>query len=59
MDNLEYLEKQKYAESESNDIEYRKTKALEIIAEQLIHIDNTLEAVVTVLENIETTLNRR
>ena len=68
MTNLEYLEKLKkdnFREFVTNDgnykeyIEGRKTIALEIIAEQLIHLDNTLEAVVTTLENIETSLNRR
>ena len=68
MNNLEYLEKcktsniRKFVLSNGNykeHLEGRKVLSLEIIAEQLIHLDNTLEAVVTTLENIETSLNRR
>ena len=74
MDNLEYLENIKKADEKhhnDNDIgieeivvdvyyeEYRKIKALEIIAEQIINLDNTLACVITTLENIDTTLNRR
>jgi len=39
--------------------EYRKVKALEIIAEQIINLDNTLAVVVTTLENIETAVKQR
>jgi len=74
LDNLEYLENIKKADEKhhnDNDIgieeiagdvyyeEYRKIKALEIIAEQIINLDNTLACVITTLENIDTTLNRR
>ena len=38
---------------------YRKTKALEIIAEQIINLDNTLACMIPCLENIETTLKNR
>jgi len=64
MTNLEWLSKLKrdddgYSDIETSKLEFRTAKALEIIAEQLIHLDNTLEAAVTILENIETALNRR
>ena len=68
MTNLEYLEKLKkdnfreFVTEQGNyreHIEGRKVIALEIIAEQLIHLDNGLDAVITTLENIDTTLNRR
>jgi len=39
--------------------EYRKVKALEIIAEQIISLDNTLAIVITTLENIETAVKQR
>jgi len=39
--------------------EYRKVKALEIIAEQIINLDNTLAVVVITLENIETAIKQR
>ena len=59
MDNLEYLEKLKkdgfrefVIKDASADLENRKLLALEIIAEELIHIG-------TDLENIEVILNRR
>ena len=38
--------------------EYRKVKALEIIAEQIINLDNTLAVVVNTLENIETAIKQ-
>jgi len=40
-------------------VEIRKVYALEIIAEQMIHLDNTLDAVITTLENIETFIRQR
>lgn len=39
--------------------EIRKVKALEIIAEELIKHNETSGCIVTALENLETTLNRR
>ena len=72
MNNLDYLENRKDEDDGRRkdedplsisvsewEIEYRRTKALEIIAEQIISLDNTLACVVTTLENIETALNRR
>ena len=72
MTNLDYLENRKDEDDGRRkdedplsisvsewEIEYRKMKALEIIAEQTIHLDSTLGAIVTVLENIETALNKR
>jgi len=67
MTNLEYLEKIKnenidyktYKEISEHEIEYRKTKALEIIAEEIINLNSTLRSTVTTLENIETILNRK
>lgn len=38
---------------------FRQTKALEIIAEALIRSNDIPENIVTALENIDTTLNRR
>ena len=72
MENLEYLEGVKAADDlwhESRGIsyreitkekyyEYRKMKALEIIAKQIINLDNTIACVVATLENIETALKR-
>lgn len=68
MPNLEYLEKVKKFD-EANDtyhklgteefITYRKIKALEIIAEQIINLDNTLACINTTLENIENIINQR
>ena len=65
MDNLEYSKKLKKKDNERKDvlklfpnqiseweIEYRRTKATEIIAETLIDL-------IVPLENIETILNRR
>jgi len=67
MENLEYLKKVKeenveyktYKEVGEHEIEYRKMKALEIMAEQIINLDNTLAVLGTTLENIETILERR
>jgi len=64
MENLEYLKKAKkdddgLSETETSKYEFRKTKALEIIAEQIISLDNTLAIVVTTLENIETAIKQR
>ena len=68
MDNLEYLEKLKkdnFREfvTESGDyrehIEGRKVIALEIIAEELTKHNDNSGSIVTALENIDTTLNRR
>ena len=70
MDNLEWLKNVKNIDEQiredplyekGNDIknEYRKVKALEIIAEQTIRLDNGLDAIITTLEKIETALNRR
>ena len=73
MDNLEYLEDIKEVDDKylrvliknnilrHNDIddEYRKIKALEIIAEELINNNNTLRTLVTTLENIETAIIQR
>jgi len=38
---------------------FRKMKALKIIAEQIIKLDDTLGCVVTTLENIETAIRQR
>ena len=59
MTNLEYLEKAKDGKLEwdlirqvcEHEIEYRKMKALEIIAEELINNNSTLRTLVTTLEN--------
>ena len=40
-------------------MEYRKIKALEIIAEGLIKSNDISGSIITALENIDTTLNRR
>ena len=40
-------------------LEYRKIKALEIIAEELINNNSTLRTLVTTLENIETAIIQR
>ena len=40
-------------------MEYRKIKALEIIAEELIKLNENSEYVITTLENIETTMKAR
>jgi hypothetical protein len=39
--------------------DYRQTKALEIIAEELIKLNENSEYVITTLENIETTMKAR
>jgi len=69
MTNLEWLEQvkelNKYNDDKHKDFlyivndTYRQTRSLEIIAEELISLSNTLGNVVTVLENIETNLDRR
>jgi len=68
MINLEYLEKVKddnFREFVIQDgnyrehIEGRKVIALEIIAEELIKYNETTGDIVTALENLDTTLNRR
>ena len=40
-------------------ISYRKVRALEIIAEELINLNNNSGSITTALENIETTINQR
>ena len=68
MTNLEYLEKAKRIDDDRSknlnefpervsewEIEYRKMKALEIIAEEIITLSDT----VTTLENIETAIRQR
>jgi len=70
MTNLEYLKKIKKADEELNlelklivknedGDSYRQAKALEIIAEQIINLDNTIACVNTTLENIETAIKQR
>ena len=68
MTNLEYLEKmkkedegelRKHCTLEEYHLKFRKMKALEIIAEEIINLNSTLRSTVTTLENIDTTLNRR
>ena len=66
MTNLEYLKKAKDGKLDwdvvrqvcEHEIEYRKMKALEIIAEQIVILNSTLGYVVTTLENIETTIKQ-
>jgi len=66
MENLEYLEKVKkenvdykvFKEVGEHEIEYRKMKALEIIAEEQINNNSTLWTVVTTLENIGTAIRQ-
>lgn len=66
MTNLEYLEKVKLAKgpwleqfTRNRDLDaYRQAKALEIIAEQIINLDNTLAVVVASLENIENVIRQ-
>ena len=68
MENLEWLEKVDKFDF-NNDmynklgaeefLQYRKIKALEIIAEELINNNNTLRTLVTTLENIETAIIQR
>jgi|AntAceMinimDraft_18_1070375.scaffolds.fasta_scaffold357061_3 hypothetical protein len=66
MDNKEYLEKIKtddeflsMSDLREKDIEYRKVKATEIIAEELIKVNETKDFILTTLENIETTMKAR
>ena len=68
MENLEWLEKVDKFDF-NNDmynklgaeefLQYRKIKALEIIAEELINNNSTLRTLVTTLENIETAIIQR
>jgi len=60
MTNLEYLGKVKGKDSGITDFEfeYRKIKALEIIAEEQINNNSTLRTLVTTLENIETAIRQ-
>ena len=66
MTNLEYLEMAKDERLEwdvvrqvcEHEIEYRKMKALEIIAEEQINNNSTLRTLVTTLENIETAIRQ-
>jgi len=55
----DYPSKAKEKKLELMSAEYRRIKALEIIAETLMDIDNDLQSIDTDLENIETILNRR
>jgi len=66
MENKEYLEKIKtddeflsMSDLREKDIEYRKVKATEIIAEELIKVNETKDFILTTLENIETTMKAR
>jgi len=43
----------------SEDTDYRKTKALEIIAEEKIKANDNLCLIITTLENIETAIRQR
>ena len=59
MSNKEYLEKQKYAfTTESNDVEYRKVRALEIIAEELIHTREFLCGLTTIYKDLVIDVNK-
>ena len=62
MDNKEYLEKVKKVDEDydfdHDNLEYRKVKAMEIIAEGLILKNENSDFILTALENIETTLRR-
>ena len=71
MTNLEYLKKCRdkdgdidyrrpnlYEEIGFHERQFRKMRALEIIAEQIINLDNTLTCVVTCLENVETAIKQ-
>jgi len=66
MTNLEYLKKAKDGKLDwdvvrqvcEHEIEYRKMKALEIIAEEQINNNSTLRTLVTTLENIETAIRQ-
>jgi len=61
MDNLEYLKKMKNFNTNNLNVnaQCRTAKALEIIAEQIINLDNTLACLVSSLENIEVTIKQR
>ena len=67
MDNLEHLEKAKNGKLDwdvirqvcEHEIEYRKMKALEIIAEELCKTKNIIDSMDSTLINIETILNKR
>lgn len=68
MTNLGHLEKVKKFDEDSDIyhklgadefLEYRKVKAFEIIAEELINLNNNSGSIITALENVETILNRR
>jgi len=67
MTNLEYLEKVKYEnvdykifkEVGEHEIEYRKMKALEIIAEEKIKTNDILSTISVILEDIITVLRQR
>ena len=55
MSNLEWLDKAKKAEGkfiEGEDFEYRKTKALEIIAEELCKFNLTADVLSSVIEAV-------
>ena len=66
MENLEYLKKVKNENLDwvtvkgvcEHEIEYRKMKALEIVAEEIINLNSTLRSTVTTLENIETAIRQ-
>ena len=55
----DYPSKDKKKKLELMPAEYRKVKAFEIVAETLISLDESLESIISMLENIETALNRR
>jgi len=62
MTNIEYLESVKMEDrffDDEDHYKYRKVKALEIIAEELVRCTEDARIAITVLENIETALNRR
>jgi len=67
MENLEYLKKVKYEnidykvfkEVGEHEIEYRKMKALEIIAEEKIKTNDILSTISVILEDIITVLRQR
>ena len=64
MTNLEWLNKLKrdddgYSDIETSKYEFKQVKVLEIIAEELIKSNDISGSIVTALENIDTTLNRR
>jgi len=61
MDNLVYLKEMKNFNTNTLNVnaQCRTAKALEIIAEQIINLDNTLACLVSSLENIEVTIKQR